>query len=181
MSCRNSYAVTIVTSPTSIDTAYFSSTPTPTCMHECCGRTYVRCETQQVDVCCWVCPVAVSDRLSSQERFPLYLHCKVSLTPRECLKQFDREIRCVPSRTAVLGRCQIRRDAAAICDDCNIRNDRHSQRLLDDWIWKRVEPCVDARIAWRAWSGQTSRGSELWIPSGRIVRYRGSAKQTLII
>jgi hypothetical protein len=47
------------------------------------------------------------------------------------------------------------RDAAAVRDNGNIRNDGHRQRLLDDWIWKLVKPSVDARVARRAWSWQT--------------------------
>jgi hypothetical protein len=87
------------------------------------------------------------------KRHPVHLHCKVHLTPRERLKQFNRKVCCIPSRTAVQGRCQVGCDMAAICDNSNIRNDRHGQRLIDDWVWKRVKPRVDARIARRAWSG----------------------------
>jgi len=109
-----------------------------------------------------------------RSRYRIYLHCKFSHNPRERFKQFDRKICRIPSRTAVLGRRHIRCKTSAICHDSNIRNNRHRQWLLDDWIWKRVKPCVDARVAWCAWSGQTQRGSVLWIPSGRIVRGRGN-------
>lgn len=66
--------------------------------------------------------------------------------------------------------CRERSDVAAIHGNGNVGHNRHSKRLLDDRIRKRVESRVNAGIAWSAWSGKTRYVRVVRVQRSREVR-----------